>query len=278
MKRYIDLLFDQDMTSAQRNGELIRFTKNERLLLEAFTQKAGRVLTRAALLDAISGTGSDRSDRNIDFVITRLRAKLGDSVKQPRFLATRYGEGYVWIAQPEEVDLSDVFLVVGPVYGLEGEVFEPQVREVIHHLCHLLSERLSKPRTVIFSATLDPRQQARSAEYCLELAFLRDGDKLHARAVLRSARSWQTVKVSKLLIDWMLAGENDQGIAALASEVIDEMVFHASGRGTQASAIPLELSMHEAARMFGSRIRDGWTAARCSPESGLKILPMRRWR
>lgn len=251
MKRYIDLLFDQDMTSAQRHGELIRFTKIERLLLEAFTQKAGRVLTRAALLDAISGTGSDRSDRNIDFVITRLRAKLGDSVKQPRFLATRYGEGYVWIAQPEEVDLSDVFLVVGPVHGLEGEVFEPQVREVIHHLCNLLSERLAKPRTVVFSATLDPRQQARSAEYCLELAFLRDGDKLHARAVLRSARSWQTVKVSKLLIDWMLAGENDQGIAALASEVIDEMVFHASDRGTQASAIPLELSMHKAARMFG---------------------------
>ena len=140
MKRYIDLLFDQDMNSAQRNGDLIRFTKNERLLLEAFTQKAGRVLTRDFLLDQISGTGSDRSDRNIDYVITRLRAKLGDSIKQPRFIATRYGEGYIWVAPPEEVDLSDVFLVVGPVYGLEGEVFEPAVRAVIRRLCHLLAE------------------------------------------------------------------------------------------------------------------------------------------
>ncbi|MDH4441319.1 MAG: helix-turn-helix domain-containing protein [Rhizobium sp.] len=250
MKRYNDLLFDQDMTCAQRHGELIRFTKNERLLLKAFTQKAGRLLSRDSLLDAISGTGSDRSDRNIDYVITRLRAKIGDSVKKPCFLATRYGEGYIWIAQPEEAELSDAFLVVGPVYGLEGEAFEPEVREVIHHLCDLLSERLAEPRKVVFSSAFDPRQQARGVEYCLEMSFLKDGAKLHARAVLRSARSWQTVKVLKLVINW-LAGHGDPGITALATEVIDEMVFHASETGTQASAIPLELSMHEASRIIG---------------------------
>jgi DNA-binding winged helix-turn-helix (wHTH) protein/tetratricopeptide (TPR) repeat protein len=251
MKRYSDLLFDPDMASAQRNGELIRFTRNERLLLETFTRKAGRLLSRDTLLDAISGTGSDRSDRNIDYVITRLRAKLGDSVKQPRFLATRYGEGYIWIAQPEEVDLIDVFLVVGPVYGLEGEAFEVAVREIILRLCDRISDRLAEPRKVIFSPSFDPRQQARGAEYCLELAFLKDGAKLHARAVLRSARSWQTVKVSKPLIDWLIADHDERGITALANELIDEMVFHASNTGTQASAIPLELSMHEAARMIG---------------------------
>ena len=104
---------------------------------------------------------------------------------------------------------------------------------------------------MILSAASDPRQQARGTEYCLELAFLKHGAKLHARAVLRSARSWQTVKVSKLLIDWLTEDQNERGITALATEVVEEMVYHASENGTQTSAIPLELSMHEAARMMG---------------------------
>ncbi|MDR6952925.1 DNA-binding response OmpR family regulator [Ancylobacter sp. 3268] len=78
----------------------IHFTHSERAVLGALVGNARRVMSRSQLLDAIAGPGSDSTDRSIDFVINRLRAKLGDQARAPSFIATRYGEGYVWIAGP----------------------------------------------------------------------------------------------------------------------------------------------------------------------------------
>jgi DNA-binding response OmpR family regulator len=54
--------------------------------------------SRQALLDVVSGPGSDASDRSVDYLVSRLRRKLGDSARRPRYIATHYGEGYIWIA------------------------------------------------------------------------------------------------------------------------------------------------------------------------------------
>ena len=56
------------------------------------------------LLDAIAGSGSVGTDRSIDFLINRLRAKLGDSARSPTMIATQYGEGYIWIARPQRAE------------------------------------------------------------------------------------------------------------------------------------------------------------------------------
>lgn len=113
--RFGDLIFDRSLISARDNsGEELTFTRAERALLSALIAHPRRVLSRNALLDAMSGTGSDASDRNVDFVINRLRAKLGDPARSPRFIATRYGEGYVWVAEPTQP--ADALLVIGPVH------------------------------------------------------------------------------------------------------------------------------------------------------------------
>lgn len=53
----------------------------------------------------MSEPGSDKNDSNVDYLINRLRQKLSDEARQPRFIATRYGEGYVWIAEaPLDLD------------------------------------------------------------------------------------------------------------------------------------------------------------------------------
>ena len=39
--------------------------------------------------------GSDRSARSVDYLVNRVRAKLSDDRRAPRFIGTRYGEGYV---------------------------------------------------------------------------------------------------------------------------------------------------------------------------------------
>src|SRR5699024_7003705 len=58
--------------------------------------------------------------RSIDFIIHRLRRKLRDEPRDPRYIATQYGEGYVWIAEPlpTQQPAANAFLVIGPVRGL----------------------------------------------------------------------------------------------------------------------------------------------------------------
>lgn len=250
MKRYLDLVFDEDMRTASRGGESIRFTKTERLLLETLTRNRGRVLTRDSLLNAVSGDGSDRSDRNIDYVVTRLRAKLKDDVKSPRYLATRYGEGYVWLPQPEDADLGDAFLVVGPIYGLDAEIFELPVRELVQGFRHALSRNLHGGLKVVTSPHFEALPTLHSLEYCIELGFIKDGEAIHGRAILRAAKTWHIVKTHKFMLDWPGSGRNDGVLGGLADAVVEEIVFHKSGTGTQKTTIPLELSMHEASRLM----------------------------
>eukprot|EP01031_Cornospumella_fuschlensis_P048315 gene48315-biopygen38687 len=93
-----DILLDRSCLFAHRDGKQIRFTRSERSLLLALSRNPHRLMRRSQLLDVVASTDSDTSDRNVDFLINRLRAKLGDSARAPRYIATQYGEGYVWIA------------------------------------------------------------------------------------------------------------------------------------------------------------------------------------
>src|ERR1700761_1226885 len=111
-----DLILDETCLFARRNGETIQFTRNERALLLAFSRNPHRLMTRSRLLDAVASPDSDASDRNIDFLVNRLRTKLGDSAKSPKYIATKYGEGYVWIAAPSAVPVAAPRLA--PVAGL----------------------------------------------------------------------------------------------------------------------------------------------------------------
>jgi DNA-binding response OmpR family regulator len=74
--RFGDMVLDQTCLFALRNGRKIQFTRNERALLLALTQNPRRLMRRDRLLDEIASE-SDVSDRNIDFLVNRLRAKLG---------------------------------------------------------------------------------------------------------------------------------------------------------------------------------------------------------
>ena len=95
-----DVRLNQDFSQADcPDGSSIAFTRFESQAIGALAERAGRLLTRNQLLDAVSETGSEKNDCNIDFPINRIRRKHGDNPKEPRFIATRYGEGYVWAAK-----------------------------------------------------------------------------------------------------------------------------------------------------------------------------------
>jgi tetratricopeptide (TPR) repeat protein len=248
--RYLDLIFDDEMKTATRGGETIRFTRTERRMLEAMTRSRGRILTRDSLLDAISGDGSDRSDRNIDYTVNRLRAKLQDDARAPRFLATHYGEGYVWLPKPEDAELGDAFLVVGPIYGLDGETFERPVTDLLRAFRHRLASKLHSERKVALSSHFEPSPDMHALAYALELGFIKDGDAIHGRAILRSARTWHILKTHRFVLDWPATAGNDSVISDLAVAAVEEIVFDKSDTGTQKTAIPLEVSIHEASRLM----------------------------
>ncbi len=63
-------------------------------LLSAFVEHPGRVLSRERLLELTRAPGVDVNDRSIDLAVSRLRAKLGDTSREPTLLRTVRGEGY----------------------------------------------------------------------------------------------------------------------------------------------------------------------------------------
>ncbi len=65
-------------------------------LLLAFAQRAGRVLSREQLLEALNGGAMEPFDRSIDVHVGRLRAAIEDDPKAPRRIITVRGAGYVF--------------------------------------------------------------------------------------------------------------------------------------------------------------------------------------
>ncbi len=78
----------------RRGGTLVELTALEFKLLAAFVRSAGRVLTRAQLLDEVWGRGTHVTDRVVDNQVTNLRKKIEAEPDAPRFLASVRGIGY----------------------------------------------------------------------------------------------------------------------------------------------------------------------------------------
>lgn len=65
-------------------------------LLAVLAERAGRVLSRDQLIDALKGKAHEPFDRSIDVHIARLRAIIEDDPKHPQRIITVRGSGYVF--------------------------------------------------------------------------------------------------------------------------------------------------------------------------------------
>jgi DNA-binding response OmpR family regulator len=75
-------------------GQDIILTAAEFNLLAALAKAPNRVLSRDYLLDAVSRNDDAPSDRLIDVLISRVRKKIEDEPKKPKFIITVAGSGY----------------------------------------------------------------------------------------------------------------------------------------------------------------------------------------
>jgi DNA-binding response OmpR family regulator len=78
----------------RRGKQVEELTARELKLLELFFARAGEVLSRDELLNAVWGQNYYGTTRTLDQVIVQLRKKLGDGAGTPRHLLTVHGVGY----------------------------------------------------------------------------------------------------------------------------------------------------------------------------------------
>jgi len=71
-------------------------------LLLALAERAGRVLSRDALMDLTRGSALEEFDRSIDVHISRIRAAIEDDPKHPRRIRTVRAVGYVFAPLSED--------------------------------------------------------------------------------------------------------------------------------------------------------------------------------
>lgn len=81
------------------NGNDLEMTTMEFQLLLLFIEKRGRIVTRDNIMDGLRGSDWSAFDRSIDVAVSRLRQKLQDDPRSPRFIKTIWGAGYMFIRQ-----------------------------------------------------------------------------------------------------------------------------------------------------------------------------------
>lgn len=78
------------------DGSVVDLSKSEFDVLEIFLSRPNRLLTRAAISEAIGVEEDPESSRAVDIRIMRLRKKIEEDPSSPKFLRTVRGEGYIF--------------------------------------------------------------------------------------------------------------------------------------------------------------------------------------
>ena len=86
------------------DGNVVRLTRTEWLLLEQLATNPGKLLTHAELLRRVWGTGYGTEHEYLRVYVGQLRKKLGDAASAPRLILTEPGIGYRWIGDDETFD------------------------------------------------------------------------------------------------------------------------------------------------------------------------------
>jgi two-component system phosphate regulon response regulator OmpR len=84
--------FDIERKSLRKGEEIIPLTTTESNMLKILVDHIGQEISREHLIDLIGGKTTPRT---IDVQITRLRKKLEQDPKKPRFLQTIRNKGYI---------------------------------------------------------------------------------------------------------------------------------------------------------------------------------------
>jgi DNA-binding response OmpR family regulator len=95
------LSIDPDARSVTLADQPCELTSYQFDLLLALAERAGRVLTRDQIMEAVRGRELEAFDRSIDVHVGRIRAVIEADVKNPKRILTVRGVGYVFSRQQD---------------------------------------------------------------------------------------------------------------------------------------------------------------------------------
>ncbi len=87
--------YDMDRGEMWQGEDLVRLTATEIQLMKIFAAMPGEPLSRTKLVEELGRDRGQAQERAVDVQITRLRRKIEADPKQPRYLQTVRGAGYM---------------------------------------------------------------------------------------------------------------------------------------------------------------------------------------
>ncbi|BAT60997.1 transcriptional regulatory protein OmpR [Variibacter gotjawalensis] len=94
--RYGRLEIDPGARVVRLDGEDRPLTSHQFDLLLVLAKRAGRVMSRDAIMNELKSENLEAFDRSIDVHVSRIRAAIEDDAKNPRRVITVRGAGYVF--------------------------------------------------------------------------------------------------------------------------------------------------------------------------------------
>ena len=101
LMRFGALEIDRDARVVSVAGQPAELTSYQFDLLVTLAERAGRVLTRDQIMEAVRGRELEAFDRSIDVHMWRIRAAIEQDVKNPKRILTVRGVGYVFAKNQE---------------------------------------------------------------------------------------------------------------------------------------------------------------------------------
>ncbi|MOA05007.1 Transcriptional regulatory protein OmpR [compost metagenome] len=99
--RFGSLEIDRDARTVTVSGQACELTSYQFDLLVALAERAGRVLSREQIMEAVRGRELEAFDRSIDVHMGRIRAAIEVDPKAPKRILTVRGVGYVFAKQQD---------------------------------------------------------------------------------------------------------------------------------------------------------------------------------
>jgi two-component system phosphate regulon response regulator OmpR len=90
-----DKTYDVERGELWQGDNLVRLTATESQLMKIFSATPSEPVSRASLVEQLGRDQGQAQERAVDVQITRLRRKLESDPKQPRYLQTVRGAGYM---------------------------------------------------------------------------------------------------------------------------------------------------------------------------------------
>ena len=91
--------FDESKMEIYKNNVLIELTNAEYFILQYMIQKSGFVISREELLSNVDSIKYESSYKSIDVLIGRVRAKIEENSKKPKYIISIRGVGYKLVNQ-----------------------------------------------------------------------------------------------------------------------------------------------------------------------------------